>query len=68
MPTQTKFRDPVFVRKDDTTEIEASVVEWGGNIGGISIRFAGSDSSVLINAEDWPAIVSCIERELNRVQ
>lgn len=67
MPSTT-FRPPVFVRKDDTTEIEASVVEWGGNIGGISIRIENGDQSVLINAEDWPAIISCIARELNRVQ
>lgn len=61
------FRDPVFVRNDDTTDIKASVVEWSDQIGGVSVKIGDSESSVLIRADDWPTLVSCIKAELNRV-
>lgn len=63
---KNEFRDPVFVRDDDTTYIKASVVIWNSELGGRSIRLQGSNESVLINAEDWPTLVSCINRELDR--
>jgi hypothetical protein len=66
MPAKTNFRDPVFVRKDDTCDVKASVVEWAD--GHISVNIEGSQGFVLINAEDWPTIVSCINAELQRVQ
>ena len=62
------FRDPVFVRKDDTTDIAASVVVWGDAIGGVSVRLVSGNESVLINAADWPAIKSTIDAELERAQ
>lgn len=64
---QPNFRDPVFVRSDDTTVIAASVVEWRGNDSGFSILFKGSEESVLINSRDWDAVKQCIDCELNRV-
>jgi hypothetical protein len=66
MTTKTNFRDAVFVRKDDTCGAKASVVEWAD--GHISVNIEGSQGFVLINAEDWPTIVSCINAELQRVQ
>lgn len=62
-----KFRDPVFVRNDDTTNISASVVEWCDGVSGFSIHLEGGDHSVLINVSDWDVIKQCIDRELNRV-
>lgn len=67
---EANFRDPVFVRNDDETEIAASVVEWNGSTGAgdqfsISLR-QGSDS-VLIQSSDWALVKSCIDCELNRV-
>lgn len=67
MAKDNEFRDPVFVRSDDTTEIKASVVVWGKRMGGVSVRLQGSDESVLINAADWPTLVACVNRELERV-
>jgi hypothetical protein len=61
------FREPVFVRNDETTEIRASVIAWNRDDYGFSIRIAGRDESVLINPQDWDAIKRCIDRELNRV-
>lgn len=67
MAKDNEFREPVFVRDDDTTTIKASVVVWKEDIGGVSVRLQGSNESVLINAEDWPALVRCINQELDRV-
>jgi len=68
MSNKPNFRDPVFVRSDDTCDVKASVVEWGCDALGISVNIEGSSGIVLINAEDWPTIVSCINAELQRVQ
>lgn len=67
MAKDNEFRDPVFVRDDDTTTIKASVVVWGERMGGVSVRLQGMNESVLINAEDWPKLVGCVNRELDRV-
>lgn len=67
MAKDNEFREPVFVRDDDTTTIKASVVVWKEDMGGVSVRLQGSNESVLINAEDWPALVRCINQELDRV-
>lgn len=67
MSKDNEFREPVFARSDDTTEIKASVVVWREDIGGVSVRLQGSKEGVLINAVDWPTLVSCINLELERV-
>lgn len=67
MVKENEFRDPVFVREDDTTTIKASVVVWNEDMGGVSVRLQGSNESVLVNAEDWFTLVSCVNRELDRV-
>lgn len=60
------FQEPVFVRVDETTDVKASVVVWDEGMGGVSVLIKGSSDSVLINAEDWPKIVSCINAALER--
>lgn len=66
--SKPNFREPVFVRNDDTTEIAASVVEWNDAEGGVSIRLRNGSESVLVNSRDWDALKSCVDRELERVQ
>ncbi len=65
-PEENEFREPVFLRDDDTTFIKARVIIWKSNLGGRSISLQGANEGVLINAEDWPTLVSCINRELER--
>lgn len=67
MTKDKEFRDPVFVRIDDTTEIKASVIVWAECGAGISVRLEDSDGIVVINAADWPSLVACINRELDHV-
>jgi hypothetical protein len=70
MADKPNFRDPVFVRNDDTTTIRASVIEWNDALaesGALSVRLQGMDESILINAADWPILVGCINRELERL-
>ncbi len=62
-----EFRAPVFVREDDSTTIRASVVVWGDEGLGVSVRLQGSNESVLVNAADWATLVGCVNRELERV-
>lgn len=69
MAEETEFREPVFVRKDDTTTIEANVIIWNDKLsenGGSSrsVRIGDGNDSVLINDRDWAALVSCINNEL----
>lgn len=70
MADKPNFRDPVFVRDDDTTTIRASVVEWNNCIPGdqLSVRISNGGESVLINLSDWPTLVSCINREMEKLQ
>jgi hypothetical protein len=64
MAKDNEFREPVFVRDDDTTTIKASVVVWKDDR--LSVRLQGSNESVLVNAEDWAVLVACVNRELDR--
>lgn len=71
MTNETKLRPPVFIRRDGTTDIEASVVAWGGRSADeslFSVYLKNGKESVLINAEDWPTLVSCINSELECVR
>lgn len=62
------FRAPVFVRKDDSSDISASVVLWGKSLdNSVSVRIEGANGSVLINSEDWATLVSCVNAELHKV-
>lgn len=64
-----KFHPPVFVRSDDTTTIEASLIEWDYTDGDrISIKLANSNESILINSEDWAAIKSTVDYALNQLR
>lgn len=63
------FREPVFVRNDDTTTIKARVVEWSErNGGGLSVQLSNGNESVLISFDDWQTLVGCVNVELNRLQ
>lgn len=67
MATDNDFREPVFVKVDDTTTIKASVVVWKDEAMGVSVLLKGSSESVLVNATDWAALVACVNIELDRV-
>lgn len=67
MNLENEFRKPVFVREDDTTTIEASVVVWKETLGGVSVRLYNGNESVFVNAADWLTLVGCINREIERV-
>lgn len=68
MMTKPTFNDPVFVRVDNTTTIKASVVEWNdaADLGRMSVRLSNGNESVLVSADDWATLVSCVNRELER--
>ncbi len=68
MAEEHDFREPVFVRDDDTITVRASVVVWGERLGGVSVRIEGMGGSVLINAADWPLLVGCVNQELALVE
>jgi hypothetical protein len=61
------FRKPIFTRNDDQSEIDVSVVVWDERMGGVSIKFANSNESVLVDAADWERIKAAVDLELNRV-
>lgn len=69
MAQEPDFREPVFVRNDDTTNVRASVVDWGDKFDGLlSVKLTnGGGESVLINVADWEAVKSSVDAELNRV-
>lgn len=67
MPKQTTIHPPVFVRADDTTTIAACLVEWSDNVGGFSVRLNNGRTDIIINSADWPVLVACVNRELERV-
>ena len=62
-----QFRDPIFVRNDEKSEIKISTVVWAFD-GGVSVKFTnGSGESVLVDADDWQQIVAAVDLELGRV-
>lgn len=63
-----KWNEPVFVRRDDTTNLWVRLIEWNERLGGLSIQFSNGDHSVLVNVDDWQTIVGAVNREIERLR
>ena len=56
-------RSPVYVRRDNETDLSASVMLW--EEGCLSITISNGSHSVTIPADQWHALIVCIDHELD---
>ena len=56
-------RSPVYVRRDDETDLTASLMVYGDD-GSLRITISNDSQSVSIRADQWRALVACIDHEI----
>jgi hypothetical protein len=56
-------RLPVYVRRDGETDLSASLMVW--NDGSLSVIISNGSQFATVPAEQWRALVACINHELD---
>jgi hypothetical protein len=57
-------RSPVYVRRDNETDLTASLMVYEED-GSLTITISNDSQSVSIPADQWHALIVCIDHELD---